>query len=276
MQPGMTASFAFDPARLQSADPPPVEVVNPAGDPAVLLCCDHAANAVPLHMEGLGLPADELARHIGWDIGAAAVTRALAEAFDCPAYLSGYSRLIIDCNRPLPSPTSIPPTSDGTEIPANRELSAADRRLRAAYFFAPYHQAIAHRLDAVLGTGRLVPFFVSIHSFTPAMNGKARPWQLGLLFEHDRRLVEPLKQAFLALDPSLTIGENEPYAIVGPSDYSVPVHAQARGLPHIEIEVRQDLIETPDGVAGWARLIHDGLVRVMADRSLRRLIAPPG
>lgn len=266
----MTPLFAFDPARLESADPPPVEVVNPTGNPAVMLCCDHAANAVPRHMGRLGLPAAELERHIGWDIGAAAVTRVLAALFDAPAYLSGYSRLIIDCNRPLASPTSIPERSDGTAVPANAALTVEERRLRAAYFFAPYHQAIAHRLDQVLGSG-LVPFFLSIHSFTPVMNGTARPWQIGLLFEHDTRLVAPLHRALLKRDSSLVIGENEPYAIIGPSDYSVPVHAQARGLPHIEVELRQDLIETADGATRWATLLHDALVDVFADPTLRRL-----
>ena len=269
----MTASFAFDPARLESADPPPVEVVNPTGNPAVMLCCDHASNAVPRHMRRLGLPEAELARHIGWDIGAADVTRALAGLFDAPAFLSGYSRLIIDCNRPLTSPTSIPLQSDGTAVPANQALNEAQRTLRAAYFFAPYHQAIAHRLDQVLGEGT-IPFFLSIHSFTPVMNGFARPWQIGLLFEHDTRLVAPLHRALLRRNPSLVIGENEPYAIIGPSDYSVPVHAQARGLPHIEIELRQDLIATAEDAGRWATLLHDALVEVMAEPALRRL-APP-
>ncbi|MBM3482391.1 MAG: N-formylglutamate amidohydrolase [Alphaproteobacteria bacterium] len=269
----MTAPFAFDPARLESADPPPVEVVNPTGDPLVMLCCDHAANAVPGHMQRLGLPQAELDRHIGWDIGAADVTRALAASFDAPAFLSGYSRLIIDCNRPLPSPTSIPLTSDGTTVPANQALGDEQRRLRAAYFFAPYHQAIAHRLDRVLDQG-VVPFFLSIHSFTPVMNGRARPWQIGLLFEHDTRLVAPLHRALSRRDPTLTIGENEPYAIIGPSDYSVPVHAQARGLPHIEIELRQDLIATREGAQRWAALLHDALVEVMADQALRQIVPP--
>jgi predicted N-formylglutamate amidohydrolase len=266
-------ALAFDPARLTSADPPALELVNPHGDPALTLCCDHASNAVPEHMMGLGLPQAELDRHIGWDIGAAAVTRALAAEFDCPAFLSGYSRLVIDCNRPLDSPTSIPPVSDGTAVPANQALSAAERNLRAAYFFAPYHQAISLRLDEVLADGT-VPFFLSVHSFTPALNGIARPWQIGLLFEHDQRLVAPLKRALLARDPALVIGENEPYAIVGPSDYSVPVHAQGRGLPHIEIELRQDLIGDAAGVLRWAALIADAMRAVIAEPLLRSL-APP-
>ncbi|MSO74642.1 MAG: N-formylglutamate amidohydrolase [Alphaproteobacteria bacterium] len=267
----MTASTTFDPSRLNASDPPPLEVINPTGDASLILCCDHAANAVPAHMAGLGLPKSELKRHIGWDIGAAAVTRHLAARKSCPAFLSGYSRLIIDCNRPLDSPTSIPLTSDGSVIPANQGLSATERRLRQAFFFAPYHQALANFLDRHLGARRQVPVFVSMHSFTPVMNGFARPWQLGLLFEHDRRLVAPLKRAFLALDPALSIGENEPYAIRGPSDYSIPVHGQGRGLPHIELEVRQDLIETEAGAARWAALIAEALDAVLADPAIRQI-----
>lgn len=268
----MTAPF--DPARLAASDPAPLEVINPAGEASLILCCDHASNAVPAHMERLGLAQAELERHIGWDIGAAALTRKLAARYGCPAFLSGYSRLIIDCNRPLSSPTSIPLESDGTVVPANRSLSESERRLRQAFFFAPYHQALSAFLDRRLAAGGPVPVFVSMHSFTPVMNGVARPWQLGLLFEHDRRLVAPLKRAFLALDPSLTIGENEPYAIKGPSDYSVPVHGQGRGLPHIELEVRQDLIESEPGAARWAELIARALDAALADPTLRRLQPP--
>lgn len=267
----MTAPFGFDPARLTASDPPPLEVINPAGDASLVLCCDHASNAVPAHMAGLGLPRSELDRHIGWDIGAAAVTRHLAARFGCPAFLSGYSRLIIDCNRPLDSPTSIPAESDGTLVPANQRLGDAERRLRQAFFFAPYHQAIACFLERQLAAGGTIPIFVSMHSFTPVMKGVARPWQLGLLFEHDRRLVAPLRRAFLALDPSLTIGENEPYAIKGPSDYSIPVHGERRGLPHIELEARQDLIESETGAARLAELIARALDAVLADPTFRRI-----
>ena len=269
--PGKTASHAFDPARLNASDPPPFEVINPKGDASLILCCDHASNAVPAHMARLGLAQAELDRHIGWDIGAAAVTSQLAAHKGCPAFLSGYSRLIIDCNRPLESPTSIPLTSDGSVIPANQTLSASERTLRQAFFFAPYHQALSNFIEGHLAAQRQIPILVSMHSFTPAMNGVARPWQLGLLFEHDRRLVAPLKRAFLTLDPTLTIGENEPYAIKGPSDYSIPVHGQGRGLPHIEIEVRQDLIESNDGAARWAALIANALDQVLTDPNFRKI-----
>jgi len=263
----------FDPARLAFSDPPPFEAINldaPANCPLVL-CCDHASNAVPAHMERLGLPQAELDRHIGWDIGAAAVTRGLAARFGCPAFLSGYSRLIIDCNRPLDSPTSIPPVSDGTTIPANAALSEAERRLRQAFFFAPYQQALGSYMERRLGQDGPPPLFVAVHSFTPVMNGLARPWHIGLLFEHDRRLVGPLRGALLALEPGLVIGENQPYAIEGPSDYAIQVYAHDRGVPHIELEIRQDEIGTPPGAERWAGLVARALDAVLADATLRRI-----
>jgi predicted N-formylglutamate amidohydrolase len=263
----------FDPARLAFSDPPPFEAINPgaAEDCPLVLCCDHASNAVPAHMERLGLSEAELERHIAWDIGAAEVTRRLAVRFGCPAFLSGYSRLIIDCNRPLDSPTSIPPVSDGTAIPANQALGDAERRLRQAFFFAPYQQALGSFMERRLAHDGAPPIFVAVHSFTPVMNGKARPWQIGLLYEHDRRLVAPMHRALLGLAPSLVVGENEPYAIEGPSDYAIPVYAQGRGVPHIELEIRQDEIAERAGWELWAELVAHALDAVIADPTLRRI-----
>ena len=249
----------FDPALLSVDDPAPFSLHNPEGTPRFILTADHASRAVPHHMAKLGLAEIELSRHISWDIGAAEVTRHMAEYLDVPAFLAGYSRLIIDCNRPLNSPTSIPAISDGTVIPANQAVSNTEAKARADALYWPYHQQIAHAIDRYI-TGGEVPIFVAMHSFTPQMSaGKARPWHIGLLFEHDRRLVAPLKAALSAIVPDICIGENQPYAIIGPSDYSIPEHGQRRGLPHIEIEIRQDLIETPEGAALWAGHIAEAL-----------------
>ena len=237
----------FDPSRLSADDPRPYSRIGPVSvHPHFVLVCDHASNAVPAHMERLGLDQAELDRHIGWDIGAAMVTRSLSALLDAPAYLSGYSRLLVDCNRPVGSPTAMPAVSDGTVVPANQSISAEEAAARTDAFFRPYHDAIAACLDRAIGFGA-VPILVAVHSFTPVFEGFARPWEVGLLYEHDDRLVQPLKEALAALRPGLTIGDNEPYAIVGPSDYSIPVHGQGRGLPHIEIELRQDLIGTQEG-----------------------------
>ena len=254
----------FDASRLTSDDPPPFTRIGPdRADPQFVLVCDHASNAVPAHMERLGLDQAELDRHIGWDIGAAMVTESLSARLDAPAFLSGYSRLVVDCNRPLGSPTAMPAVSDGTAVPANQTISPAEAAARTDALFWPYHDAIAACLDRVIGAGA-VPMLIAVHSFTPVFDDFARPWEIGLLYEHDDRLVQPLKEALLAVRPGLTVGDNEPYAIIGPSDYSIPVHGQGRGLPHIEFEVRQDLIGTVAGAEEWAGTLAQVLNRVHA------------
>ncbi len=254
----------FDPARMTADDPPPYRVIEAGGAaPRYVLIVDHASNAMPAHMAGLGLAQEDRTRHIAWDIGAAQVASLLSARLDAPAFLAGYSRLIIDCNRPLGVPTSIPTVSDRTTVPANQAVDAAEAAARADAFFWPYHNAVAATLDRLMEAGE-VPVLVAVHSFTPVMDGFARPWQLGLLWEHDGRLVAPLRAACEALRPGICVGDNEPYAIRGPSDYSIPVHGQARGLPHIEIELRQDLIESDAGAAEWAHLVGDALERVYA------------
>lgn len=254
----------FDPARMSAADPPPFTQIRPERQaPRFVLVCDHASNAVPAHMERLGLAQAELDRHIGWDIGAAMVTESLSARLDAPAFLSGYSRLVVDCNRPLGSSTAMPAVSDGTAVPANQAVSAEEAAARTDALFWPYHDAIAACLDRAQAAG-VVPMLVAVHSFTPVFGGVARPWHVGLLYEHDDRLVQPLKETLGALRPGLVIGDNQPYAIIGPSDYSIPVHGQARGLPHIEIELRQDLIGSRAGAEAWAATLAWALMRVRA------------
>lgn len=258
----------FDVTRLGPDDPPPFSRIEAGGTaPRFVLVCDHASNAVPAHMARLGLDQAELDRHIGWDIGAAAVTESLSARLDAPAFLAGYSRLIVDCNRPPGAPTAMPAASDGTEVPANRAISPAEAEARREAFFRPYHEAIAAFLDRCLEAGA-TPVLVAVHSFTPVLDGVARPWEVGLLWEHDDRLVRPLADALAALRPGLAIGHNEPYAIRGPSDYTIPVHGQGRSLPHIEIELRQDLIAKRKGAEAWAETLAAALKRA------RRALVP--
>ncbi len=261
----MRYSSPFDPNLLGIKDPPPFTCLNPEGQPRFVITCDHASQAVPHHMADLGLGKRDLNRHIAWDIGAAEVTSHMVGLMDAPAFLAGYSRLVIDCNRPLTSPSSIPLASDGSEIPANQAVSQQEATARAEALFWPYHRRIAEMLDHLIAEDK-TPIFVAMHSFTPQLDsGRPRPWQIGLLFEHDTRLVKPLRNALEALVPGICIGENEPYAIIGPSDYSIPEHAQKRGLPHIEIEIRQDLIDTPEGTSLWAGRIAEALRSVYAE-----------
>lgn len=255
-------------ALLGPDDPPPFTIRRPAGRAPVLLACDHAGRAVPRALDRLGLDEAALSRHIAWDIGAAAVTRLLAAALDAPAVLGGFSRLVIDCNRDPADPTSIPTVSDGVTIPRNHALSAADRAARAAAIFRPYHAAIAARLDEALAEG-IVPAFIAIHSFTPAMSGVARPWHVGVLWDEDPRLPVPLLEALRA-EPGLVVGDNQPYSAREPAGYTVRRHAERRGLAHVAVELRQDLVADAAGAAEWAGRLAAALRPILARPEVHR------
>lgn len=254
------------PPLLSPGDPPAFEVVNEAGKARILFVCDHASKVVPKRLGRLGIGEAELAQHIGWDIGAAKVTRWLAERFDAPAVLAGYSRLVIDCNRKFDDPTSIPEASDRVVIPANKSLSDDDRRARQEACFWPYHRAVAAALDRFQAQGR-VPALLSMHSCTPVFDAQHRPWHIGILWHKDDRLAKPLLGA-LAADPAINVGDNEPYSGASPHAYTIPVHGIARGLPHVQFEIRQDLIGDDEGVERWARRLHRALAAVLADDAL--------
>jgi predicted N-formylglutamate amidohydrolase len=246
---------------LQPADPAPVEWVNPDGAAALLLVCDHAGQAIPRALAGLGISQTELDRHIGWDIGAGAVTRALAAALDATAILQVYSRLVIDCNRRPGHATSVPPVSDGTIIAGNGGAPPAWLAAREAEIFASYHDAIAAEVTRRLARGR-PPAVVAVHSFTPVMAGAARVWQAGVLHNHDPRLA--LAVAGLLRQDGLIVGDNEPYALSDDSDYTIPVHAERQGLLNLELEIRQDLIATATGQAEWAARLARVLPQALA------------
>ena len=246
---------------LQPDDPPPFEAVNPDGRAPLLLVCDHASDAVPRQLAGLGVAAREMQTHIAYDIGAAAVARLMAARFDAPLLLSGYSRLVIDCNRQPGVPTSIPPLSDAVPIPANQDLDAAGRQARIDAIFTPYHAAVDARLDAFAARG-VKPCFLAVHSCTPVFAGFRRPWHFGVLWNQDGRLAVPLI-AELARDGEICVGDNQPYSGRDGHGYSLPTHAEARDLPHATIEIRQDLIGTTAGIERWARRLGDALAIVL-------------
>jgi len=248
---------------------PSVEICQSEAATPLLLTCDHASNRVPRALDGLGLARGLLEQHIGWDIGAAMVTRRLALALDAAAVMSGYSRLVIDCNRDPDDPTSIPEVTDGVSVPGNRNLSAAARALRRRTCFDPYHAAIAARLDALVAAG-LAPALLSIHSFTPVMNGVARPWHIGVLWDLDPRIPAPLLAALRA-DGLLEVGDNQPYSAREPAGYTVRHHAVARGLPHAAIELRQDLVASAEGATAWADRLAAALAPILARPELYRV-----
>jgi predicted N-formylglutamate amidohydrolase len=222
-------------------------------DSPFLLVCDHAGNRIPHRLGTLGVPDSERQRHIAWDIGAAGVVRAMAKRLGAFAILQTYSRLVIDCNRSPGIETSIAAISEDTEIPGNLNLSAMDRERREAEIFRPYHDRIAAELDR-RQAAHIPTVIVAMHSFTPVYRGVARPWHVGLLYNRDARLAKPL-MALLEQEGGLVVGDNQPYAVSDESDYTIPVHGERRGLPHGEIEIRQDLIADEVGQSVWAERI---------------------
>lgn len=230
------------------ADFPAFDLVPSQGENGIILLCDHAKNTVPFKYGTLGLPDSEFERHIAYDIGAEDLTRGLAEALGAPAVLSTFSRLLIDPNRGEDDPTIVMRLSDGTVVPGNHPISPDEIQTRIDCYHAPYHDAIDHEIDRVLALG-LVPMIFSIHSFTPAWKGIARPWEVGFLWDLDDRLPNYMIQG-MQQQKELTVGDNEPYdgALKNDTMYR---HATVRGLAQALLEVRQDLICTPDGVAEW-------------------------
>lgn len=228
---------------------PSFHVVNPDGRPDLLLVCDHASNALPERYGTLGMAPEMFGRHIAYDIGAAALTEALARRLGAPAILAGFSRLLIDPNRGLDDPTLVMALSDGTVIPGNHPLTDAERRSRIETYYAPYHDAIASRL-ADAEAGGVAPAILSIHSFTAIWKHVPRPWQVGILWNRDARLAGPLLAALRA-EGDLTVGDNEPYSGELAGD-CMDRHGTQKGRAHALIEVRQDLIGDADSVARWS------------------------
>lgn len=238
------------PALLTAADPAPFEMLNPDGASALVLVADHAGNAVPAALFDLGLPAEELNRHIGIDIGTAWIGEKLSADFDAVLVRATYSRLVVDLNRPIESPTSMPPVSDGTAVPGNHDLTPAARAARLEAIFHPYHQAIAAAVTRVAARGQ-TPIIVSLHSFTPRIEGTDRPWHLGFLYDRDDRLAR-LMIAEMRRDPGLLVGDNQPYSGRNPSGFTIEHHAENPGRAHVTVEFRQDLVDTPEKAADWA------------------------
>ncbi|MET0582997.1 MAG: N-formylglutamate amidohydrolase [Pseudoxanthomonas sp.] len=252
---------------LGSDDPAPFSVHRAHGDSPFVLIADHAGQAIPARLGDLGLSRAELDRHIGWDIGIAGVTERLAGKLDAFAILQNYSRLVIDCNRPLQAPGSIVEVSDGTRIPGNQGLDDEAKTVRALEIFAPYHARLTQELDR-RSEQAAAPVLVSMHSFTPVFAGFVRPWHAGVLYHRDARLARALRDALRA-EPGLEVGDNEPYAVSDTSDFAIPVHGEQRGLLHVELEIRQDLIADEAGQEAWAERLARLLPMVLQELTRR-------
>lgn len=253
---------------LAGGDPPVFEVLNPDGSAPLLLICDHASRTIPAALGTLGVEERHLSRHVAWDIGAAAVARRLSQRLDAAAVLAGYSRLVIDLNRPPGHPESIPPFSDDVRIPDNQGLSEAAEAERVETFFWPYHHAVSNTLAHLWRRGT-PPLLFSVHSFTPSLKGKERRWHIGVLWNRDPRLARPLITALRARD-HLHVGDNEPYSGADLA-YSIDRHAGAAGLPNCAVEIRQDLVEDEAGIESWVERLGDALERIVASEDIFRV-----
>jgi predicted N-formylglutamate amidohydrolase len=251
-------------------DPPPYTIVNEKGKAGVLLVGDHASKTIPELLGNLGLDNAALGQHIAYDIGTKKLIHHLSQHLDAPALLAGYSRLVIDLNRSLGDDSCMPEVSDNTTIPGNLNMSNEDRNQRIHSFYTPYRSAVDSMLHR-FKQEHIVPAFISIHSFTPEMAGYSRPWHAGVLWDKDPRIPVPLMKNLRAHPEGFNIGDNEPYSGRHLADYTIDHHAEAAGLPHVSIEIRQDLINSEAGAERWATILSDALYDILADPELYRL-----
>jgi len=237
----------------------PVAVVNPHGRGPFVLVCDHASNWVPPTLQRLGLPPEELDRHIAWDPGALELSRRMSALLDAPLVHSTVSRLVLDVNRDPTHAGSVVPISEDTLIPGNRELSAQDRSNRVRAIYEPYHQALAEVIES-----RAEPRLVAIHSFTPVYRGERRPWHIGVLSANDRRMADPLL-ASLRAERALHVGDNQPYAPADGVYHTLDRHHGERNLHSVMLEVRSDLIAEDSSLRQWAERLCRALL-ALSDR----------
>jgi predicted N-formylglutamate amidohydrolase len=240
-------------------DPPPYTIINARGQAKILLVGDHVSNIIPRAFENLGLDDAVLEQHVAYDIGTRKLIHHLSQHLDAPAVLAGYSRLVVDLNR-----------SDNVVIPGNQNMSDEHRNQRIHSFYTPYRKSIDMTLHR-FRENNVVPAFISIHSFTPEMAGFSRPWHAGILWDKDPRIPLPLMQNLRGHTDGFNIGDNEPYSGKHPADYTIDHHAEAAGIPHVSIEIRQDLVNTENGAERWATILHDALRDVLADPELYRV-----
>lgn len=253
-------------ALLGPNDPPPYCILENEPSWPVLLVCDHASNQIPASLNGLGVPAAKLETHLCLDIGAAKLTRYLSDQLMLPAVMAGYSRLVVDCNRRLDDPTAFSTGDRDTVVPGNLDLTQTARENRANALYWPYHHAVRDNL-AALEAMASAPALVTIHSFTPVLNGRARPWHYGILWDSDPRIPKPLIHALRGM-PGIKVGDNEPYSGKDPHDFTIDHHGEAEGLPHVSIEIRQDLVDTDDGVQNWGGRLAEALTPILDNPEL--------
>jgi len=249
-------------------DPPPFITYNDHGKSPVLLVADHASPFFPASMNQLGLADWVLECHVAWDIGSDKLAQFLADELDAQAVLAGFSRLIVDPNRKLDDPSAFAEISDGIAIPGNIGLDDEQKAQRVQSFFKPYHDKITSRLNRFSANG-IVPAMISVHTCSPVFDRIVRPWHIGIMWDKDPRIPVPLIRRFEQMD-GICIGDNEPYSGRHPHDFTVDYHAESAGLPHVGIEVRQDLVKHEDGARQWAGILATALGEILSDQELYR------
>jgi len=245
---------------LSPNEPTPYRVMNPVSETPILLVCDHASHRFPESLGNLGLDPFGRRCHLASDIGAGPLTERLSESLGVTAVLAQYSRLVVDCNRQLLDPSAFLVFGDGIFVPGNSNLRQAEKDQRSEAIYWPYHRVVSDQINRLRSIGGL-PFFVSIHSFTPVLNGIARSWEMGVLWDTDeevaRMMLEELRGA------GYKVGDNEPYTGKAPQDFTVDHHAEEIGLRHAAIEIRQDLIDNETGVEKIAALLHSAVESIV-------------
>ncbi|MEX0343564.1 MAG: N-formylglutamate amidohydrolase [Rhizobiaceae bacterium] len=245
---------------LGVADPAPFEVVNGESAEELVLVCEHAGQEIPAALGDLGLAPGKMDLHIAYDIGAGAVSLRIAERLGVPLLLQPYSRLVVDCNRPVRSHEAILEVSDGVEIPGNMDLTSTERQQRFDEIFEPFHEAVTNVIDR--HPRRLV---IAVHSFTPELAGDKRPWDIGFVFRKDTMTSQKLAASIGELEPGLMIGMNEPYTVGELTDWFVPHHGERRAIAHSLIEIRNDHLDTDKKLDRWADLLCRTIENVLGD-----------
>jgi predicted N-formylglutamate amidohydrolase len=252
---------------LAADEPPAISTLNDEGQAKVLLVGDHVSNLIPRSLNQLGLEDWVLEEHVAYDIGTRKLLTHLVDHLDAPAVMAGYSRLVVDLNRSLEDASVMPEVSDHIAIPGNENMSGEDRKRRIHSLYLPYRAAIDQKLHEFRQRD-IIPALIAIHSFTPQMAGFERPWHIGLLWDKDPRIPLQLLKRLRAHPENINVGDNEPYSGRHPADYTIDHHAEAAGLPHVSIEVRQDLVNTEEGAEKWATILAEALSGILADPDL--------
>lgn len=258
-QPAAASGQAFK--LLEEDEPAAVVVERPDSASPYLFVCDHAGNRIPRRLGKLGLEDSDLTRHIAWDVGGRGLAEEFARRFDATLVRQVYSRLVIDCNRPPDAESSIPEVSESTVVPGNHDLSQQEVESRRLEVFDPYHDTIKSIIERRLAM-QMPTILLAIHSFTPVYHGQSRPWHIGLLYNRDDRLAK-LFLRLLAEDETLCLGDNHPYSVDDFTDYTIPVHGEQQGIPHLLFELRHDLIERETDQYRWAHRLANSLERAL-------------